>query len=1160
MHDMRDFQLSDMVRLDSALRATGRGAATMEQAAGRVVSHLADALVDKDSGEKACLLVRLFTTLPLGRLEPGLRERALAAVPAGAVDPAQVDAVRCLTLLGTTGDEPEWRSRGESRAHQVIPLPSERAVAGSPMIAELVRQLGVDVAALAGGSPGRLMLGHSPGAMDVFLVDEADGSPYVPAQDFVHRYGVRSVLGFGGILPDGELYAVICFSRTPVSRETAERFTTVASSVGLVLLAHVGGRVFDSDPERDVAPDPTREAWRARATSDLLAVHEASVLEQSLLLEEAVSNLADRAIELDQARRNVSRSEALKSAMLASALDAVVSIDAHGVVIEWNSSAEQTFGHTRDAALGQPMADLLIPQRHREAHRRGLARHLRTGEETIIGRRVEIEALHADGHEVPVELTVARPQVDGPPVFTAFLRDVTEARRATAQRRELLASERTAREAAEQAALQVRRLYELGSALGDAETPADVARIVVAGVQRQIGASTGALWLLNEAGDQLRVVHAVGSSIGLLDHSPMPLDSSLPIATALSRDEPVWVGSRSAALERHPGWPARGDAASFAILPLTAEGARLGSLVVGFATDRDFPESDRTFLLSVAGLCAQALQRAVLRDREASAAAGLAFLAEAGRTLGTSLDHRLTLQQVTELSLPLLGQMCVVHLLDPASRQLRQVASAHQDPEVAEQLAALVDYRPPPGSPLDQVLRTGRTVVLPGLSDDELRAATTTEQEYAVARALGLGPSVSVPLVARSAVIGTVTLGRARDLPPYDPDAVALVEALAERAAAAIDNSRAHAASTEVALTLQRSLMPLDLATPPWLELGFRYQPGSLDTEVGGDWFDVIPVGLGRTGLVIGDVMGRGIRAAAVMGQLRAAVRAYAALDLEPDRLVTELDRLVLGLGDAALVTCVYAVLDAPTGQVTWCNAGHLPPVVVSADGGVRTIELPTGAPLGVGGVRFETASSHLAPGDVVVLYTDGLVESRRRDVHSGIVELTEQLGRPSADLDGLCGAALEAMVGPAGHDDDAAVLAVGLRGEGGRLQAWELTVTHGAAEVSRVRTEVAATLAAWGLESVGSACLQLVGELLANALRHGRDRVRLRLGQVDRTLRVEVHDDGPDLPRLQSPGPEHEAGRGLVLVDALARTWGVVHSRGTGKTVWFELSVDIDL
>ncbi len=415
-----------------------------------------------------------------------------------------------------------------------------------------------------------------------------------------------------------------------------------------------------------------------------------------------------------------------------------------------------------------------------------------------------------------------------------------------------------------------------------------------------------------------------------------------------------------------------------------------------------------------------------------------------------------------------------------------------------------------------------------------------------------------MPLVARSAVIGTITLGRSQDQPAYDQESVALVEALAERAAAAIDNSRAHAASTEVALTLQRSLMPLDLATPPWLELGFRYQPGSVDTEVGGDWFDVIPLSLGRTALVIGDVMGRGIHAAAVMGQLRAAVRAYAALDLAPDRLMTELDRLVQGLGDGALVTCVYGVLDATTGELTFCNAGHLPPVQVSADG-ARALELPTGAPLGVGGVPFETTSSMMRPGEVLVLYTDGLVESRERDVHSGIVELTDRLRGPHRDLDALCGAALEAMVGPDGHDDDAAVLAIGLRGEGGRLQAWQLSVADGVAPVPRVRAEVAATLTGWGLDSAVPGCQQLVGELLANAVRHGQDGVQLRIGQLDDTLRVEVRDDGPDLPRLSRAGPDQESGRGLVLVDAMARRWGVDRDPDGGKTVWFELSADAD-
>ncbi len=301
--------------------------------------------------------------------------------------------------------------------------------------------------------------------------------------------------------------------------------------------------------------------------------------------------------------------------------------------------------------------------------------------------------------------------------------------------------------------------------------------------------------------------------------------------------------------------------------------------------------------------------------------------------------------------------------------------------------------------------------------------------------------------------------------------------------------------------------------------------------------------------------MGRGIHAAAVMGQLRAAVRAYASLDLAPDTLMTELDSLVQGLGDGGLVTCVYGVLDALTGELTLCNAGHVPPVVLS-DGRVRALELPTGAPLGVGGIRFETASTNLPPGGTVVMYTDGLVESRHRDVHTGIGALTDLLATPPTDdLDALCERAVRDLVGVSGHDDDAAILIVRRSAPGGPFGAQRLVLEKDVAAVPRVRAEVVAILDGWGLPTIADTAALLAGELLANAVRHAGGGAELRIGLTAGVVCVEVHDDQPGAPRLQDPDPASESGRGLLLLDAMSERWGVRRSARGGKAVWFELS-----
>ncbi len=219
MYDLRDFQLSDMVRLDAGLRSCVTGSESMEQAADALITHLADQLVDKETGQRSCVLARLFVTLPLGRLEAPLEDAARTALAADGALAGDVTDVRCLTLLATVGDAPEWCSRHRSQAHRVLPLHTAQAVQRSPMVSELLRQLGVDAAALTDGAGSGLLVARPGASLGVFHVEHAEGSPHVPAQaEFVAQFGIRSVLGFGGILPGGELYAVVCFSRTPVPR------------------------------------------------------------------------------------------------------------------------------------------------------------------------------------------------------------------------------------------------------------------------------------------------------------------------------------------------------------------------------------------------------------------------------------------------------------------------------------------------------------------------------------------------------------------------------------------------------------------------------------------------------------------------------------------------------------------------------------------------------------------------------------------------------------------------------------------------------------------------------------------------------------------------------------------------------------------------------
>jgi hypothetical protein len=241
MFDFAHFALSDMTRCGIELRKLGAEASSMEEVATRVVRLLYERLgTSPEGGERACALVRLFVTLPYETLDDGQRRFARSVL--GGEPPAAT--MKCLTLLATAGDEESWNDRQRSAGHKALPLPSVESVARSPMIAQLVRQLGVEIGDLLAPDPS-FVVDREQHSFNVFHVPEAEGSPFIPAQrEFVVPYGVRSVLGFGGLLPPGELFATILFSKTPIARETAELFRTLALNVKVALLPFAGGRVF----------------------------------------------------------------------------------------------------------------------------------------------------------------------------------------------------------------------------------------------------------------------------------------------------------------------------------------------------------------------------------------------------------------------------------------------------------------------------------------------------------------------------------------------------------------------------------------------------------------------------------------------------------------------------------------------------------------------------------------------------------------------------------------------------------------------------------------------------------------------------------------------------------------------------------------------------
>ncbi|MFE1368880.1 SpoIIE family protein phosphatase [Streptomyces anulatus] len=365
----------------------------------------------------------------------------------------------------------------------------------------------------------------------------------------------------------------------------------------------------------------------------------------------------------------------------------------------------------------------------------------------------------------------------------------------------------------------------------------------------------------------------------------------------------------------------------------------------------------------------------------------------------------------------------------------------------------------------------------------------------------------------------------------------------------------------ETAVTLQRSLLPQELEQPDDLRIAATYQPGGTDAAVGGDWYDVITLGAGRTALVIGDVMGRGVRAAAVMGQLRTAVRAYARLDLPPHEVIQLLDVLAAEIDASQIATCVYAVHDPNEGHLVYASAGHLPILVCDEDGTVHRAADPTGPPLGTGGWVHTSGTIALPPGSTAVLYTDGLVERRSEDIDEGVASLASALSGAKGSPQVVCDRLIRSLGVTAEHDDDVAVLVVQHPARTGTnaelFHNAALDLLGGIEAAPRARAFATGVLTSWRfpveLRDLG---VLATSELVANSLQHGTPPMRLGLRRTDRRLIIEVTDGDDHLPRRRQAEPADEAGRGISIIASIATSWGSRRTPGGGKAVWCEFAL----
>jgi serine phosphatase RsbU (regulator of sigma subunit)/anti-sigma regulatory factor (Ser/Thr protein kinase) len=687
---------------------------------------------------------------------------------------------------------------------------------------------------------------------------------------------------------------------------------------------------------------------------------------------------------------------------------------------------------------------------------------------------------------------------------------------------------RRAEERAAARADESERLQEITAALSLAATRGDVSDTCLKHALRLVGAKAGFVALTGDRGTSVQMLSSAGYSEEALGAwAALGLDADAPFAHAVASGEPVWALTREE-MSAFTGAPLLGDE-GWVSVPLRTSAGVHGALHLSFGEPRELSDSERRSLQTMVSQCSLALERSQLYDEEQR----LREQSERLQRTTARLSNAVTQAEVAEV--------VVEAAIEGTSAASAHLFGVHEERQVARLLATRgVDAY---GDAAEVSLEGDSEIASAARRGGWWRESDVTSADE---------PSLLVvPLVSGRRSVGILEL-RWAEPAAFGPGHQVFVQTLASQGAQALDRARHFEFERSIAETLQRSVLPVALPRLEGIQLAARYLPGTQEVDVGGDWFDALELSGGRLGLVVGDVVGKGVHAAASMGQLRNALRAISIERLKPPTALTRLDRLAGEALDTSFATVVYAVIDTSAGTLRFSSAGHPPPVVAYPDGRVELLEEGRGLPLGTGlNPKYRQSVVDLPDGSMVILYSDGLVERRGHTIDEGLERLVAAIGTAPKDAERLLEHVLDRLVLGAERADDVAILAV--RYLPVAPQPLDLTMPSEEDSLHLVRDALRTWLEGTELSrSDAEDVLLAAWEVCANAIEHAAhpldDTVRVRATVDDSRIKVVVEDSGRFVPVAIRPG----RGLGLQLAEKLASAVDITMSE-SGTSVALE-------